>query len=117
MDLYKSWQAHHRHPTSIDFDKLINTPYGIMAATHQEYRPGSDQMSEGTAATAVTNNSAYAETGAPINRSATAEALKESNSALKWSQIRRYCREPLSEFMGVCVFGSRLERQNVERLC
>ncbi|CAK4034337.1 hypothetical protein AC579_1672 [Lecanosticta acicola] len=45
----------------------------------------------------------YAETGAPINRSMTAEAKKESNAGLRWSRIRRLLREPFSEFMGTFI--------------
>jgi aquaglyceroporin related protein len=58
-------------------------------------------MSEGTVTTAVTASSAYAEAGAPINRSVTAELKKESNAGLTWNKIRRTLREPFSEFMGV----------------
>lgn len=80
------------------FEKPLNQQDGIMSVTHKEHRSGSDNMSDGTAVTAT---SAYKETGAPINRSMTAEEKKEANSALTWSKIRRSLREPLSEFMGV----------------
>lgn len=89
---------------------------GIMSITHKERRSGSDQISEGTAVTAATLESAYAEAGAPINRSKTAELKKESNSALKWSKLRRTLREPFSEFMGVFIlimFGDGVVAQVV----
>lgn len=77
---------------------------GIMRITHREHhRPNSDSTTDVDAATLATVSSAYAERGAPINRSMTAELKKEANSALTWSRIRRTFREPLSEFMGVFI--------------
>lgn len=71
----------------------------IMRITHREnHRPNSNSSTgDVDAATLATVSSAYAQRGAPINRSMTAELQKEANSALAWSRIRRMMREPLSE--------------------
>lgn len=42
----------------------------------------------------------YAEHGAPIDRSMTAEMKKQAGRQLLWPRMRRVIREPLSEFMG-----------------
>ncbi|KAF2163280.1 hypothetical protein M409DRAFT_68571 [Zasmidium cellare ATCC 36951] len=77
----------------LDFQPPVDT----MRITHREHRRNDSDNST------VLTEPAYAEAGVPINRSATAEAKKESNGSLAWSKIRRYCREPLSEFMGVFI--------------
>lgn len=71
---------------------------------HRESR-GSGSVSGTTLQTTRTASTMppYAEIGAPINRSETAEARKESNGGLHWSRIRRLFREPFSEFMGTFV--------------
>ena len=45
----------------------------------------------------------YAEHGAPIDRSKTADLKRPSNAALRWPRIRRSCRDAFSEFMGVFI--------------
>ena len=58
----------------------------------------------------------YAEHGAPIDRSKTAEMKKPANAALRWPRIRRAMRDPFSEFMGVFIlilFGDGVVAQVV----
>ena len=60
--------------------------------------------------------SPYAEHGAPINRSNTADQKKPANAGLAWPRIRRAFREPLSEFMGTFIlimFGDGVVAQVV----
>lgn len=45
----------------------------------------------------------YAEHGAPIDRSQTAENKKPANKDLLWPRIRHSLREPFSEFMGTFI--------------
>ena len=48
----------------------------------------------------------YHETGAPINRSPTAELIsraKPQNAGLLWPRIRHAMREPMSEFIGTFI--------------
>ena len=96
--------AANKHSPTMEHDfQYAEKPHsqedGIMNITHRERMSDSDLLSEG--ATVATVSSAYAERGAPINRSLTAELKKESNSALTWSKLRRALRDPFSEFMGV----------------
>lgn len=111
-------QSPHQEQDFQYLEKQNSHENGVMTITHKERRSGSgsDQFSEGTAATAATVSSAYAEAGAPINRAPTAADIKESNSALTWSKIRKTLRDPFSEFMGVFIlilFGDGVVAQVV----
>ena len=59
---------------------------------------------------------AYAEHGALIDRSPTADMMKAANAGLRWPRIRRALREPFSEFMGtfmILMFGDGVVAQVV----
>lgn len=95
-------------PKMIDFSR--QTP--DMIVTHREHRTsGSDSTLPPPSLGAP-----YAETGAPINRSQTAELKKGQNPGLVWPRIRHTLREAFSEFMGVFVlimFGDGVVAQVV----
>lgn len=96
-------------PKMIDFQR--QTP--DMVVTHREHRTSD---SEGSSVPPMSPGAPYAETGAPINRSQTAELKKGQNPGLAWPRIRRTCREALSEFMGVFIlimFGDGVVAQVV----
>ncbi|KAK5127947.1 hypothetical protein LTR85_005064 [Meristemomyces frigidus] len=69
--------------------------------------------------TDTTVTSPFAESGAPINRSKTAEQIsrkKPQNAGLRWPRIRRIFREPFSEFLGTFIlimFGDGVVAQVV----
>lgn len=83
-------------PKMIDFSR--QTPN--MIVSHHEHRMSDSEKSTIPPSSGV---SPYAETGAPINRSQTAELRKGQNPGLAWPRIRRTFREALSEFMGVFI--------------
>ncbi|EME45286.1 hypothetical protein DOTSEDRAFT_71101 [Dothistroma septosporum NZE10] len=97
-----------------DFAEVINQKHmdafnDDPRITHREHRRASYEPSTPT-------TPSYAETGAPINRSPTAAARKESNSGLVWARIRKQFQEPLSEFLGVFIlilFGDGVVAQVV----
>lgn len=92
----------------LDFQR--HTP--DMTISHREHRLSDSESTVPPSSAA----SPYKETGAPINRSATAELRKGQNSGLAWPRIRRTCREAFSEFMGVFVlimFGDGVVAQVV----
>lgn len=63
-----------------------------------------------------TSEPPYRETGAPINRSQTAEGKKKQHPELAWPRIRRALREPFSEFLGTFIlimFGDGVVAQVV----
>ncbi|CZT24005.1 probable aquaglyceroporin [Ramularia collo-cygni] len=94
-------------PKMADFSR--RTP--DMIITHREHRASESELS-----TQPPSSAPYAETGAPINRSQTAEGRKAQNPGLAWPRIRRTLREALSEFMGVFVlimFGDGVVAQVV----
>lgn len=78
------------------------------------------QSSSGTTDTSSPSAapSPFAESGAPINRSKTAEFIsrKGQNAGLRWPRIRRIFREPFSEFLGTFIlimFGDGVVAQVV----
>ncbi|KAK4502473.1 hypothetical protein PRZ48_005898 [Zasmidium cellare] len=79
----------------VDKHMDFQPPVDNMRITHREHRHSDNST--------VLTDPPYAEAGVPINRSQTAEAKKESNGNLAWSKVRRYFREPLSEFMGTFI--------------
>jgi len=80
----------------------------VLRASHREHRrEDSDPSSQ---------SEPYAEHGAPIDRSATAERKKPANAGLRWPRIRHVFREALSEFMGTFIlimFGDGVVAQVV----
>jgi len=86
---------------------------------HREYRAPSYELSSPPSQSALfapfrrhrrnasSNNTTstipYAEHGALIDRSKTAEDKRPANAALTWPRFRRFMREPLSEFMGTFI--------------
>ncbi|GAB7360303.1 hypothetical protein MBLNU230_g8061t1 [Neophaeotheca triangularis] len=79
--------------------------------THLEHKRTESGNSNHTASTGP-----FAEHGAPIDRSKTAERKKPSNAGLLWPRIRRMFREPFSEFMGTFIlimFGDGVVAQVV----
>lgn len=96
-------------PKMIDFSR--QTP--DMIVSHREHRFSDSERSTVPPSSGVPP---FAETGAPINRSQTAELKRGQNPGLAWPRIRRTCREALSEFMGVFVlimFGDGVVAQVV----
>lgn len=85
------------YDTTLPEKKVMD--FGMMVGHREHERDSSSQSNLAT----TPSEPAYRETGPMINRSNTAEALKESNSALQWPRIRRAIREPLSEFMGTFI--------------
>lgn len=58
----------------------------------------------------------FAETGAPINRSPTAEMKNKAGQELWWPSVRRNLRDPFSEFLGtfiILMFGDGVVAQVV----
>ncbi|KAI6804312.1 aquaporin [Hortaea werneckii] len=82
-----------------------------------DHRRTESAETSNTSATAMTLP--FAELGAPINRSQTAEDItrrKPLNAGLRWPRARRFMREPLSEFLGTFIlvmFGDGVVAQVV----
>lgn len=82
-----------------------------------DHRRTESAETSNTSATAMTLP--FAELGAPINRSQTAEDIsrrKPLNAGLRWPRARRLMREPLSEFLGTFIlvmFGDGVVAQVV----
>jgi aquaglyceroporin related protein len=58
----------------------------------------------------------FVESGVPINRSRTAEALEKTDAKLFWPKIRQVLRDPFSEFIGtfmLLMFGDGVVAQVV----
>ncbi|SMR48555.1 unnamed protein product [Zymoseptoria tritici ST99CH_1E4] len=96
-------------PKTHDFSPTQNSD---MFITHREHRTSGSDGSTVVPSPAKP----FAETGAPINRSQTAEMKKESNPGLAWPRWRYTMREAFSEFMGVFIlilFGDGVVAQVV----
>lgn len=93
------------------------TPLSSPAQIMIEHKRTDSAETSGTSNTATT--APFAEHGAPIDRSMTAERItrkKGLNAGLRWPRIRMLVREPLSEFMGTFIlvmFGDGVVAQVV----
>jgi aquaglyceroporin related protein len=97
------------NPKTHDFSPQPNTE---MFVSHREHRTSG---SEGSTVVAD-HTPPYAETGAPINRSQTADMNKSLNPGLQWPRWRHTLREAFSEFMGTFIlimFGDGVVAQVV----
>lgn len=100
---------------SSDYADFLPTKKPVVPPMDIRVNQNERACSGSTMATVATVNT-YMETGAPINRSQTADKLKEANNALRWARFRRALREAFSEFMGTFIlimFGDGVVAQVV----
>jgi hypothetical protein len=110
----------HRHPHHKHNSQDLGNSQSTLAESHQEYRSSFDlglksQPSNSTfrdkilrrkrndSMMTATTIGPYAEHGALIDRSRTAEMKKPAGAALAWPRIRRVFRDAFSEYLGTFI--------------
>ncbi|KXL50219.1 hypothetical protein M433DRAFT_151369 [Acidomyces richmondensis BFW] len=89
-------QPFHRGHLSPSYDLRSPPSQSALLAPFRRHR-------RKTSSNMTTSTIPYAEHGALIDRSRTAESKPPANAALTWPRFRRFMREPLSEFMGTFI--------------